>query len=204
MNQSKMLNYLLGTTSKVEVLRVLFESDDAMTGRRIASTAGISPRSCQLSLDNLVKNKALSRKAIGRAYSYKLNREHKMVWELLAHVFEEEKNMLKKTCQVITKNCRPINNSVISIFYDLSMMKKSETFRYVVVTKGKQESRGIVAKIDDEIERQFGYKVKGEIVPLKDFTTKYFTSEAAKKRFNDKFTKLKGETFANLFGKGKG
>lgn len=204
MNQSKMLNYLLGTTSKVEILRVLFESDDAMTGRRIAATAGISPRSCQLSLDSLVKNKALFRKAIGRAYSYTLNREHKMIWDLLAPVFEQERSIHKKAGQLISKHCRPLNDEVVSIFWTLDLVRKSETLKYVIVANGKKEvGKDLVSAINDDIEKQFGYASKGEVVTAANFGGKYFSSEAAKKRFAGSYEKLKGQNFADLVPMGK-
>jgi|GEM_PF-5716029 len=205
MNQSKMLNYLLGTTSKVEILRVLFKSDDAMTGRRIASTAGISPRSCQLSLDSLVKNKALFRKAVGRAYSYTLNRDHKMVWDLLAPIFEDERGIHKKAGQLINKVSRPSSADIVSIFWNLTMTKKSESLKYVIVAKSKKSSvnKELVTKINEEVEKQFGYATKGEFVSAQEFSKKYFSSEAAKKRFDKEFDKLKGEAFADLVGLGK-
>jgi len=204
MNESKMLNYILGTTSKVEILRVLFESDDAMTGRRIASTADISPRSCQLSLDSLVKNKILFRKAIGRAYSYTLNRDHKMSWDLLRPIFDQEREIHKAAGQIITKGLRAYNKELVSVFWQLNLVRKSESLHFVVVTsKKKAVPADVVEKISNAVNLEHGYAVKGDVVSQQEFNKSYFSSEAAKKRFDQEFDKLKGATAADLLGLGK-
>lgn len=202
MNQSKMLNYLLGTTSKVEILRVLFESDDAMTGRRIAATASISPRSCQLSLDSLVKNKVLFRKAVGRAYSYTLNRNHKMSWTYLLPIFQQEKNIMKETGQQINRLCRSKNKEIASIFWRLKKQGKSEQLNFLIVSKKKKGApdKEMVSKIEAAVTAGFGFATKGAVVAASEFSGKYFSSAAAKKRFENEFSKLKGSSFAELMG----
>jgi hypothetical protein len=202
MTQSKMLNYLLGTTSKVEILRTLFESDDAMTGRRIASTAKISPRSCQLSLDALVKVNALQRKAVGRAFSYSLNRDHKVVWDLLRPLFEAERQIHKDATAIISKFTRAASNDLVSVFWSLPGQKKSEGLNYVLVTKAKKSgvTDEMLAKINGAISAQYGFSAKGEVVAAADFNGSHFSSEAAKKRFSTDFIKLKGASFDELAG----
>lgn len=198
--QSKMLNYLLGTTSKVEILRVLYESDDAMTGRRIASTAGISPRSCQLSLDSLVKNKALFRKAVGRAYSYTLNREHRVVWELLKPLFEQERALHKDVTSLITRASKPFGESVISVFWRLNQERKSEAAQLVIIVDDKKKGadKEVVKKLEDEIEARFGFTCKTDIVVRADFATKFLANDAARKRFARDFIKVRGLAYNEL------
>lgn len=202
MSQSKMLNYLLGTTSKVEILRVLYESDDAMTGRRIAAMAGISPRSCQLSLDSLVGNKALFRKAVGRAYSYTLNRNHKMIWDLLFPVFKAEQTIHKDAGQKITRLCKPYNKFIKSIWWKLTLDKKSEYAHYVIVVAAKKgfPEKELIKKIDDSLALNFGFSAKCDVVKMSDFGKKYLSSARARKNFEKSFAKIKGLSFAELTG----
>lgn len=200
MTKSKMLNYLLGTTSKVEILRVLYESDDAMTGRRIAATAGISPRSCQLSLDSLVSNKALFRKAVGRAYSYTLNKDHRMIWDLLQPVFEQESGIHREAAQQILKLCRKHSGDIVSIFWRFQRQRKSESVTVVLVVKQKKgfPDKELIKNMDEMIARRYGYAFRGEVVQVADFVHKYAGSEAARKRFSRDFEKVKGTSLADL------
>lgn len=201
MVQSRMLNFLLGCTSKVEILRVLFESDDAMTGRRIASLAGISPRSCQLSLDSLVKNRAIFRKAVGRAYSYTLNREHKMVWDQLRLIFEHERNLNKEAAQVVVKLFKPYPQNFLSLFWSLNYDRTSEVARYLIVVEKRKEipEKDLVKQIALSIERLYGFASEGEIISQADFTSK-FSSDNARRRFDRDFEKIKGLSFGELTG----
>lgn len=87
------LDSILGSISKVKIMRTMFEkegSGDAMTGRGIGDIGDSSPRACQLSLDSLCKQKILSRKPIGRAYVYELNVGHKF-YDILKELFYFEK-----------------------------------------------------------------------------------------------------------------
>ncbi len=200
MNQSKMLNYLLGTTSKVEILRVLYESDDAMTGRRIASLAGISPRSCQLSLDSLVKNKALFRKAVGRAYSYTVNREHKMIWELLEPVFQKERVIHKEVIARVQKLARPSGPELVSLFWKLTTVRTGESAHFVAVINDKKTfpDKDLMKNITDIVTAEFGYDVKAEFVLTEDFNTKFLSSDKARKTFSRTYEKIKGAAFEEL------
>ena len=200
MTQSKMLNYLMGTTSKVEILRVLYESDDAMTGRRIASLAGISPRSCQLSLDSLVENQALFRKAVGRAYSYTINREHRMIWDLLRPVFEAERVLHKEVAQTILKGIRNHKDNVTSLFWHMDRKRKSESVQVLIVTEVKKSvpEKETVKAIEEALTKTFGFAVKGEVVDLAEFAGKVVGSPAALKRFEREWEKIKGAALSEL------
>ncbi|RJO67350.1 MAG: hypothetical protein C4523_09905 [Myxococcales bacterium] len=199
MKQSRILNYLLGTTSKVEILRVLFESDDAMTGRRIAATAGISPRSCQLSLDSLVKNKALFRKAVGRAYSYTLNREHKVVWELLRPIFEQERLVHREIAKIVQHGTRA-HVGLVAIWYKLVPSRKSEAVNYLLLVEEKKgfPTKEVATLVDEAITMRFGCQVKGEIADLNDLASKHLATISARERFEREWTKLKGPSVNEL------
>ncbi len=204
MVQTKMLNYLLGTTSKVEILRVLYESDDAMTGRRIAAIAGISPRSCQLSLDSLVKNKALFRKAVGRAYSYTINRDHKVIWDLLEPVFEKERALNKDINQLFVKAMKPKQAAVKSAFLTISHARTGETAKFVVVANLKKaEEKELSEILENALNLNYGFAVQGMVVSEADFKAKVVGSDAAKRRFDLEYEKVKGATLVDLVGEFK-
>lgn len=202
MTQSKMLNYLTGTTSKVEILRTLFENGIPMTGRRIASTAGISPRSCQLSLDALVKVNALHRKAMGRAFTYSLNADHRAINDLLRPLFLAEAQVARDAAQAILKHVRSISQEIAAIFWRIERVKKSETLHYVVVVKNRKNVLGsdIVAKVEQAVVAQWGFPVKAEAVTTTEFAGSYLPTEDARKRFAAGFAKLKGASFEELVG----
>lgn len=201
MPQTKMLNYLMGTTSKVEIMRVLFESDDAMTGRRISNLAGISPRSCQLSLDNLVKNKALYRKAIGRAYAYTVNREHKMIWDLLRPVFEAEREIHKAATAAVQRVCKP-HEAIVSVWWKLHHQRVGEDVRLIVVVDRKRtfSERELLEQLGKAMQTEFGFECAGEVVEVSEFGPKYVGSDATRKRFEREFERVKGLSLTELAG----
>jgi len=90
LTEDQVINPILNCNSKIDILRVLARAEDPLTGRRIALLGGISGRSCQLSLQALTEAGILIRKVVGRAHTYTLNRDHRLVREVVIPLFQTE------------------------------------------------------------------------------------------------------------------
>lgn len=83
------LDYILGTTAKVRLLRALLPLDSPATGREAERLAGVSHPSAARALDDLAALGVLNRTATQAAHLYRINREHDLV-PLLESLFERE------------------------------------------------------------------------------------------------------------------
>ena len=200
MQESKILNYLAGTISKVEILRVLFENDDAMTGRRIALIGGLSPRSCQLSLDNLVKNKVLFRKAIGRAYAYTINREHMVASDLLLPIFEQEKQLHKEVNKLMQQVLRPYGKQIVATYWKLNCQRKNESVNIAVAVNAKKgfPTKELTEKFETEVSTKFGFETKCEVVQASEYAGKFLGSASVQDSFAKDWMKTKGLSITEL------
>lgn len=90
------LNDILGTRSKVSVLRELVRRDDPVTGREAARLAHLSHRSAQQALQELLDLGVVRRREGGRAHLYRLNHEHYLVQHALESLFRTERRSIEE------------------------------------------------------------------------------------------------------------
>ena len=90
----KPLDDIFQTPSSIKVLRVLAKSELDLTGRQIADMAGLNPQTCQNTLDRLNDLRLLAVRRVGRAYLYRLKSNNAIVNQMLAPLFNTEKNLL--------------------------------------------------------------------------------------------------------------
>lgn len=101
MNARRFLNNFFSCHSKIDILRTIINSEEPQSGRQIASRAGLSPRSCQLSLDELVKLNVLDRKASGKAYYYSVNIDNQIVTDLLIPIIQQEERLTRNVVKAL-------------------------------------------------------------------------------------------------------
>ncbi len=101
------LNILLGNRSQVMVLRALYHSDDAMTGRAVERRCGLSNRATMLALEALTEIHAVHREDAGRAYHYTLNKTHYLVSKAMKPAFEAEELFWDDLSKTIRRAVRP-------------------------------------------------------------------------------------------------
>ena len=85
---------VLGTKSRVSVLRYLSLNDLELSGRQIARAVGLSPKPLNRVLAELVTEGVLTQRNIGNTYLFRLNRENPLVSELLIPLFRGERALL--------------------------------------------------------------------------------------------------------------
>ncbi|HUH14076.1 MAG TPA: nucleotidyltransferase domain-containing protein [Longimicrobiales bacterium] len=89
-----LLDHILGSESKVQVLRALFPLDTLASGRETQRLGGIrSNAGAQRALDELSDLHVLERTEAGGAHLYQINKAHHL-YEALAGLFEREEGSL--------------------------------------------------------------------------------------------------------------
>jgi DNA-binding MarR family transcriptional regulator len=64
---------IVGSRSKVRILRVLFKfPDSGFTGQDLGRKAGVSKPMAHMALSELVEENLVERRVVGRAYMYRL------------------------------------------------------------------------------------------------------------------------------------
>ncbi len=94
LNPINHLDAIFSTPSAVKVLRILAGSELDLSGRQIASLAGLNPQTTQNTLDHLNDMGLLAVRQVGRAKLYRFRPGHIHVVKLLAPLFAEEKVLL--------------------------------------------------------------------------------------------------------------
>lgn len=84
------LDQILGTTTKVRILRALFPLDDVVSGREVERLAGVTSRSALSgALDHLSELGIVRRREAAGVHLYQINPEHDLA-PALASLFEAE------------------------------------------------------------------------------------------------------------------
>jgi hypothetical protein len=101
------LNTILGTQSKVFVLRVLLRAGKPLTGRAVERLSGLSNRATMLALDALVEARAVTRRESGRAYLFALNRNNYLVMKAIRPAFNAEEFFWDDVRKTVRRLVRP-------------------------------------------------------------------------------------------------
>ena len=84
------LDRIFARPSQLTVLRVLYHSDEPITGREIERRCGLSNRATMYALEALVDIAAVDRDAHGNAYWYSLNTQNYLIAKPVRQAFEAE------------------------------------------------------------------------------------------------------------------
>ena len=94
------LNRILGKTSHLKVLRVLYGADEKLTGREVQRRAGLSNRAVMLALEDLALSRVVLREDHGNAYHFELNKKNYLFVKGIKPALEAENEFwddLRKT-----------------------------------------------------------------------------------------------------------
>ena len=123
MKFKKPLDDIFQTPSSIKVLRVLAKGELDFTGRQIADMAGLNPQTCQNTLDRLNDLRLLAVRRVGRAYLYRLKSNNAIVNQMLAPLFNTEKNLLANE---LTKVANRLEGTAIAVILFGSVARGEE------------------------------------------------------------------------------
>ena len=113
------LDSIFGAPANVKVLRVLDECDFDLTGRQVASLAGLNAMTCLNSLNRLREADILKVRPAGRANLYELNPENPVVKELILPVFRKERAFRAAQLGILVARLKGIAAALILVQRDV-------------------------------------------------------------------------------------
>ena len=179
------LNEVFQNLSHVKVLRVLVNSELDLTGRQIASLAGLSPMGGKKVLDHLGELNLLSKRRVGRAYLYRLKDENLIIQRLLRQLFLNEKKMLSDE---FIKVAEHFSGSAHSVYLFGSVAREEESFEsdidLCVIAKDVNQFEKAEEKamgMTDHLSRVTGITPTILVMTREDFQDRYQSGDVLAK-----------------------
>ena len=151
---------IVGSKSKVRLLRVLFNfSDSEFTGDDLARKAGVSKPAAHEALSELAVENVVSRRVAGRAYLYSLSPKSYSA-KLVAPLFRPEDSPLEEMARVVRKR--------------LSAVPLVSAILFGSIARGEEEEQSdldLYLVVRSNVERK---KAEAKISELNRLTTDYF------------------------------
>ena len=168
------LDHVLGTKSKVAVLRHLVQNDLEQSGREIARAVGLSPKPLNQVLAQLADEGVLLRRNIGRVHLFRLNRNNRLVAELVVPLFESEKEMLN---QALTEALEGVPGILSAILYGSVSRREEKPYSdvdlLVVTEDGTKAAEEILEDRAMGFMRRYSNFLSFIVMPLAEFRQEY-------------------------------
>lgn len=174
----RFLNNFFSCHSKIDILRTIIQSDKPQSGRQIAAKAGLSPRSCQLSLDELVKLKALERTASGKAYYYSVNLDNQIVTDLIIPIVQQEERLTNSVVDSLrSKFGRKSKKGIRGVYFLETWPRtwggKGDSARLMAVLSNNSAPAELEKNLSETVEmmlRTYGMPANYVILSSEDFS----------------------------------
>lgn len=175
------LDEILNTEFKVRILRLFTAREDGYhaTGREIARKTGTTAPTAHAALKALYDQHILSMEVIGRNHLYALNRQNRIVHDILIPAFSVEKNFKKDVADFISRRIKSggIEDKIVSVIFYGSRQagtsgSRSDTDIAVVVdcaSSEKKVSDFFLDHVAPEFYDYFGTSLDPYIKPKKAF-----------------------------------
>ncbi len=159
----KLLNKILSSHAKIDVLRVVYFRGDGVSGRKISQLGEINPRSCQLALKELVDMNLLIRKGSFNQYTFHFNKNHLLFKEVVVPLFEGERKASRIMAEEIINIIKEFEDFVVGIWTFEIRKKGGRNYGIVVIMR---EDWVIDAKAKSKKENDIKKKIES-LVGLK-------------------------------------
>ena len=162
------LNPMLGSPTKLGLLRVLFASPRrSWTGRELAKAAGVSSAQTARDLRDLSETSLVTRTVVGRSYSWRLNSAH-VLRPALADLFANEASLLSQLLHDLSEGLRPADLERARLFGSIPRGDEradSDVDLYLEVRGSKDRSRaeGAIDSVRSRLWDRFGNPVSALI-----------------------------------------
>lgn len=167
------LEHVLGSKTKVAILRYLSLTGLELNGRQIARAIGISPPTVNRALAELVKEGVLIQRNVGRTYLYRLNGDNRLAAELIVPLFQKEKYLLKRALSEVLDGVPSILSAVL---YGSLARGEEEPFSDVdllIVTDDGVKARDVLEERAVNFLERYGNVLSLYILGLDEFKSLY-------------------------------
>ena len=211
MQARRFLNNFFSCHSKIDILRTIISSEDPQSGRQIAAQAGRSPRSCQLSLDELVRLNALRRREAGKAYYYTVNLENQIITDLIIPIVQQEERLTGYVVDLLRSKLSEFKGKTVGIYFLESWPRtwkgKGLSGVVLVVLPDAKKNAALEKKLKEletELIEVFGMPIEHHIIARDEFSDIVKNRPGDLKSIGYLCQDLVGEHFGDLVRKEKG
>ncbi|MFH1258396.1 MAG: nucleotidyltransferase domain-containing protein [Elusimicrobiota bacterium] len=195
---NKPLDYILGQSSKIKILRFLILSQAQLNGREIAKSVGLSHVKVHYALKDLYRQGLVNLRSVGKSLIYWLNEEHFLVKNILRPIFEKESGILNFLVQSITKESgypRPLSIILFGSFAKNTASPDSDIDVAIIYpnSKNKLLIDKELFKVEKKITILFGNRLAPIVLKIRDLQNKF--------KKNEKFIKEIVSTGKIIYGK---
>ncbi len=176
MQARRFLNNFFSCNSKIDILRTVISSEEPQSGRQIATKAGLSPRSCQLSLDELVRLNALNRNDAGKAYHYTVNPDNRILTHLIIPIIQQEERLTGKLVLELRSRLPNSLNGSLGVYFIESWPRswgaKGKGALLLSVmrdAKAKKEMKKRLEGLSAHLLQYFGLPAWSKIISRREF-----------------------------------
>lgn len=165
------LDAVLGHSSRLAALRVLFARPEGLSGRKVAAHAEINHQSALTALQALEKAGFVKKREVGRSVVWRLDRSRYLVEEALLALFEGEarhaqeivssiKNRLDRKCEAV----------VIVGPAARGRLEVGEPLELVILydRTARRELPGGIRDLARELDEKFAVALKFSMMPKRD------------------------------------
>jgi predicted nucleotidyltransferase len=176
---NKVLDNIFSSQGTVKVLRVLKNSVVGLSGRQIASLAGITHQAAHNSLANLESLKIVNRVIGGSSHLFTLNRNNFITKNVIESVFNSESDYRDRIFSTIKKALS--KHSVSSIIFG-SVARKEETEESdldlcIIHNKDKKVLEEYVHRLQDNLYKEFGVTLAPFYISSREFSKRAATKK---------------------------
>ena len=176
---NKVLDHIFSSQGTVKVLRVLKNSVVGLTGRQIASLAGITHQAAHNSLANLESLKLVNRVIGGSSHLFSLNRNNFITKNIIESVFNSENDYRDSIISIIKK---AISKHSISVILFGSVARKEESVESdldlcIVYDKEKKILEKRVNTLQDNLYKEFGVTLAPFYISSQEFRKRAATKK---------------------------
>lgn len=170
-------NDVLGSRSKIKILRFLCNQTEDITGREIARRIDLSHLKTHQVLKEFHKHNIVNMRQIGSAMLYRLNEDNMLVRDILKNLFKSENEPIVKLTEVVIKRLRVFVESITlfgKIMYD--GRNPDTEIEILLVVRDDMNLRAVetgVKDTADEVMNIFGNKIVAVIWNMEELCSRY-------------------------------
>lgn len=199
------LDEILNQTSKVKILRFLFNENDEHTGRTVAKAINMSASSTYTALQEMKEAGVISARRKGNAILYKIRDNDYFVKNLLFPLFKKEKAMYDNIFSIIKRNILVDKQNVVSVVLFGSAAKSQETVNsdidILIITKNARDISKINKLADSlsiKMAKSFHVAFSPYILTKAELVRKYLKKEPIIKSILDNNKLIYGQPIERL------
>ncbi len=181
MRLNRPLDKVFSSEIKVRALRIFSQNQGELSGRQIAAMAGVTPKTAHEILQDLLVERILVMRIVGKTHLFRLEEEQVLVKDVLRPLFAAE-NILRQrlfdNIRIAVKRSK-FKDNIISIAVFGSVHEKTERptsdvdlLVIIKAAKFKVKVEGFFSDLDEKMSGQWGNLLSPYVNTLAEFKNK--------------------------------